>query len=113
MLQQLKAPKQEQQTVQPIKPKTESGTDAKEVAKKLLKSGKIQAIKPPENKDRQDGFKRSKAHERKRCTGTDKPGGYLPFQNSHSNDDNQGRIKLNLTLIQFYLLNIQIYFSQY
>ncbi|KAH7642609.1 negative elongation factor E [Dermatophagoides farinae] len=91
LLQQLKTPKQEQPAIQPVKRTPDSGTDAKEVAKKLLKSGKIQAIKAPDNKDRQDsGFKRSKAHERKRCTGTDKPGGYLPFHNHHSDDDPNG-----------------------
>ncbi|KAH9397799.1 Serine/threonine-protein kinase N2 [Tyrophagus putrescentiae] len=92
LLQQHKTPKPEPVVAAPIiKAKTESGaTDAKEVAKKLLKSGKIHAIKAPENrqKERQDsGFKRSKAHERKRCTGTDKPGGYLPFHNQHSMED--------------------------
>ncbi|KPM04776.1 negative elongation factor E-like protein [Sarcoptes scabiei] len=88
LLQQLKTPKQEQPVVQPIKRAPENGTDAKEVAKKLLKSGKIQAIKVPDKKERQEsGFKRSKAHERKRCTGTDKPGGYQPFNQSYSNDD--------------------------
>lgn len=90
VLQQHKTPKPEPAVVAPIKAKAESGTDAKEVAKKLLKSGKIHAIKAPENrqKERQDsGFKRSKAHERKRCTGTDKPGGYLPFHNQHSMEE--------------------------
>ncbi|XP_076313943.1 negative elongation factor E isoform X2 [Tachypleus tridentatus] len=64
---QLKTPKQEPPAVQnPVKCTPEVKKDAKEVAKKLLKSGAIQAIKV-ENKERQ-GFKRSKASERKRST---------------------------------------------
>lgn len=88
VLQQLKSPKPEPTIVQPIKRIPENASDAKEVAKKLLKSGKIQAIKAPDNIRQDSGFKRSKSHERKRCTGTDKPGGYLPFHNtSHSIDE--------------------------
>ncbi len=89
----MKAPKPEPQPIQPIiKRCSESGTDAKEVAKKLLKSGKIHAIKGPDSKERQDsGFKRSKALERKRCVGADKPGGYQPFDKmSQSIDDENG-----------------------
>ncbi|KAI2802880.1 hypothetical protein RDWZM_001133 [Blomia tropicalis] len=96
LLNQLKTPKPEPPIIQPIKRTPENGTDATEVAKKLLKSGKIQAIKAPDNRERQEsGFKRSKAHERKRCTGTDKPGGYLPFHNNHSLDEDPGFNDLN------------------
>jgi hypothetical protein len=60
------------------------------VAKKLLKSGKIHAIKGPDSRERQEsGFKRSKALERKRC-GSDKPGGYQPFHLSHSLEEDSG-----------------------
>jgi len=85
----MKAPKPEPQPIQQtVKRTSESGTDAKEVAKKLLKSGKIHAIRGPDSKDRQhSGFKRSKALERKRCGGADKPGGYQPFHMSHSTDE--------------------------
>jgi hypothetical protein len=88
----MKAPKPEPQPIQQtIKRTSESGTDAKEVAKKLLKSGKIHAIRGPDSKDRQhSGFKRSKALERKRCGGADKPGGYQPFHMSHSTDEDNG-----------------------
>lgn len=93
-LQLLKAPKPEPQPIQQtIKRSSESGTDAKEVAKKLLKSGKIHAIKGPERRERQEsGFKRSKALERKRCVGSDKPGGYQPFHLSHLADEESGPI---------------------
>ena len=95
-MQALKAPKPEPQPIQPtLKRSSESGTDAKEVAKKLLKSGKIHAIKGPDTKDRQEsGFKRSKALERKRCVGADKPGGYQPFHLSHSIDDDHSMRQL-------------------
>ncbi|XP_064457999.1 negative elongation factor E-like [Ornithodoros turicata] len=82
-IQQIKTPKQEPPPVQTtIKKATESKPDAKEVAKKLLKSGAISAIKV-ENKERQ-GFKRSKAAERKRSL-NERPGGigYQPYASSH------------------------------
>lgn len=88
-MQALKAPKVEPPPIQiQLKRSGDSGKDAKEVAKKLLKSGKIHAIKAPDNRERQDsGFKRSKALERKRGIGQDKPGGYQPFSMMHSGDD--------------------------
>lgn len=58
------------------------------MAKKLLRTGAISAIKAPEKKDPQ-GFKRSKALERKRI-GADKPGGYQPFMSTHSVDGSEG-----------------------
>lgn len=89
-LQNLNAPKQE-----PPPPKRpldvrplEAKPDAKEVAKKLLKSGAISAIKV-ENKERQ-GFKRPKALERKRnaCERpTPSVTGYQPFTASHTVDE--------------------------
>ncbi|XP_067145409.1 negative elongation factor E [Centruroides vittatus] len=83
--QQLKAPKQEPPSNQSsLKNQIEVKKDAKEVAKKLLQSGAISAIKV-ENKERQ-GFKRPKASERKRV-GSEKLGstvtGYQPFTSSH------------------------------
>lgn len=87
-LQNLNAPKQEPPPPKPLKRPLEAKPDAKEVAKKLLKSGAISAIKV-ENKERQ-GFKRPKALERKR-NACEKPStsvtGYQPFSASHSLDD--------------------------
>ncbi|XP_054156453.1 negative elongation factor E-like [Oppia nitens] len=94
-LQALRAPKPEAQPIQqPIKRTSESGTDAKEVAKKLLKLGKIHAIKQPLAKDRQaSGFKRSVSLERKRGVGSDRPGGYQPFNQSQSIDDDNAPLE--------------------
>uniref|UniRef100_A0A224YUJ6 Negative elongation factor E n=1 Tax=Rhipicephalus zambeziensis TaxID=60191 RepID=A0A224YUJ6_9ACAR len=90
-LQQTKTPKQEPPPVQTTLRKghdqvSESKPDAKEVAKKLLKSGAISAIKV-ENKERH-GFKRSKASERKRSL-NDRPGGigYQPYAANHPTED--------------------------
>lgn len=84
-VQQLKAPKQEPAVSQTVlKGPVEVKKDAKELAKKLLQSGAISAIKV-ENKERQ-GFKRPKGSERKR-NGMDKSGstvtGYQPFTSNH------------------------------
>ncbi|KAK8788534.1 hypothetical protein V5799_021689 [Amblyomma americanum] len=90
-LQQNKTPKPEPAPVQTTLRKgqdqvSESKPDAKEVAKKLLKSGAISAIKV-ENKERH-GFKRSKASERKRSL-NDRPGGigYQPYAANHPTDE--------------------------
>lgn len=87
-LQNLNAPKQEPPPPKPLVKALEAKPDAKEVAKKLLKSGAISAIKV-ENKERQ-GFKRPKALERKR-NACERPStsvtGYQPFSASHSLDD--------------------------
>ena len=56
-----------------------SKQDAKEVAKRLLKSGAIKVAKPPDKEREGLGFKRSKSLARKRI-GADKPAGFKPFQ---------------------------------
>lgn len=89
-LQMLKAPKQETPPPQPVKRALEAKPDAKELAKKLLKSGMISAFKV-ENKERQ-GFKRPKALERKRF-GCEKISGsvtgYQPFTASHALEEEE------------------------
>ncbi|XP_015920176.1 negative elongation factor E [Parasteatoda tepidariorum] len=87
-LQNLNAPKQEPPPPKPLVRSLEAKPDAKEVAKKLLKSGAISAIKV-EHKERQ-GFKRPKALERKRnaCERTSgSVAGYQPFTASHSAEE--------------------------
>lgn len=82
-MQQLRTPKPEPPQVQTaLRRVSESKPDAKEVAKKLLKSGAISTIKV-ETKERH-GFKRSKASERKRSL-SDRPGGigYQPYAANH------------------------------
>ncbi|RWS12245.1 Negative elongation factor E-like protein, partial [Dinothrombium tinctorium] len=86
-LQALKAPKPEPTPIhQQLKRSSEtSKQDAKEVAKKLLKSGAISAIKVPD-KDKQKGhlFKRPKTG--RKDSSSEKPGGYQPFSSLHSHD---------------------------
>lgn len=89
-LQNLNAPKQEPPPPKPlVRPgPMEPKKDAKEVARILLKTGAISAIKV-ENKERQ-GFKRPKALERKRnaCERmTGSVAGYQPFTASHTNEE--------------------------
>lgn len=92
-LQTQSAPKQEPPPPKPLVRPLEAKPDAKEVAKKLLKSGAISAIKV-ENKERQ-GFKRPKALERKR-NACERPStsvtGYQPFSASHSLDEEPASI---------------------
>lgn len=86
-LQMLKAPKQEPEKQAPLKRPTEA-KDAKEFAKKLLKSGAISAIKV-ESKEKQ-GFKRSKNLERKISTAEKaQVSGYQPFQSAHQSDEEE------------------------
>jgi negative elongation factor E len=66
----------------PLPSDSGSKADAKEVAKKLLKSGAITAIKVPEKKD--TGFVRKRTLSSR--VG-DKPGGYRPFSASTSVDE--------------------------
>lgn len=86
-MQQIRTPKQEPPQVQAtLRKVSESKPDAKEVAKKLLKSGAISAIKV-ETKERHS-FKRSKASERKRSL-NDRPGGigYQPYAANHPTEE--------------------------
>ncbi|CAM1314871.1 NELFE (predicted) [Pycnogonum litorale] len=98
-LQQFKSPKPEP-VVSPQVPKRVSDTsyDAKEVAKKLLKSGAISAIKK-ETKETK-GFKRSKTLERRRNTtdvksGSSSVAGYQPFSSSHPGEEEDENLTLS------------------
>lgn len=78
-----KAPKQE--TDKPIIPKRPSDArDAREVARKLLKSGAIQAIQRPQTKQDQTSFKRPKGQERKRVIPDQSVAQYQPFSSTQS-----------------------------
>ncbi|XP_053689093.1 negative elongation factor E isoform X1 [Sabethes cyaneus] len=71
-LQALKAPKQEpEKNLIPKRPT--DARDAREVARKLLKSGAIQAIQKPQQKQ-ETSFKRPKGQERKRSQQESSPG---------------------------------------
>lgn len=81
-LQAHKAPKQEQE--KPILHKRPADArDAREVARKLIKSGAIQAIQRPVTKQDQTSFKRPKGQERKRPA-ISETAAYQPFASSHS-----------------------------
>lgn len=78
-----KAPKQEAD--KPIISKRPSDArDAREVARKLLKSGAIQAIQRPLTKQDQTSFKRPKGQERKRVVPDQGVAQYQPFSSTQS-----------------------------
>nr|CAG4646630.1 EOG090X0F8Z [Macrothrix elegans] len=89
-LQALKAPKVEPEKTPALKRPAEA-RDAREVAKKLLKSGAISAIPKPSEKTETTGFKRSRGLERKLSSSDRAPSGFQPFSASQgsmvSNDD--------------------------
>nr|CAG4648302.1 EOG090X0F8Z [Moina brachiata]SVE93308.1 EOG090X0F8Z [Moina brachiata] len=86
----LKAPKPEPEKTPALKRPAEA-RDAREVAKKLLKSGAISAIPKPTEKSETTGFKRSRVLERKLSSSDRAPSGYQPFSASQgtmlTNDD--------------------------
>nr|CAG4647465.1 EOG090X0F8Z [Megafenestra aurita]SVE92702.1 EOG090X0F8Z [Megafenestra aurita] len=80
-LQALKAPKVEPEKTPALKRPAEA-RDAREVAKKLLKSGAISAIPKPSEKTETTGFKRSRGLERKLSSSERAPSGFQPFSAS-------------------------------
>ncbi|XP_014262050.1 negative elongation factor E-like isoform X2 [Cimex lectularius] len=54
----MKVPRQEPERITPVKVPQNDGRDAREIAKKLLKSGAISAIKKTPKRDELSGFKR-------------------------------------------------------
>nr|CAG4652231.1 EOG090X0F8Z [Triops cancriformis] len=84
-LQAMKAPKPEVEKTPTLKHPAEA-RDAREVAKKLIKSGAISAItRPPERHDTA-GFKRSRGLERKLSVSDRVLAGFQPFSASQSGD---------------------------
>lgn len=82
-LQAYKAPKPEPE--KPVLPKRPADArDAREVARKLIKSGVIQAIQRPVTKQDQTSFKRPKGQERKRIIPDNAATPYQPFSSSHT-----------------------------
>lgn len=81
-LQAHKAPKQEQEKPILLK-RPADARDAREVARKLIKSGAIQAIQRPITKQDQTSFKRPKGQERKRPA-LSEAAPYQPFSSSHT-----------------------------
>lgn len=84
-LQAHKAPKQE--TEKPLIPKRAvDARDAREVARKLFKSGAITAIQKPHMKQDQMSFKRPKGQERKRIVPDINVASYQPFSSTQGSD---------------------------
>ena len=77
----MKAPKPEPEKTPMLKRPAEA-RDAREVAKKLLKSGAISAIPKPSEKTETTGFKRSRGLERKLSSSDRAPSGFQPFSAS-------------------------------
>lgn len=74
----MKAPKQEAEK-QLIPKRAVDARDAREVARKLFKSGAIPAIQKPQMKQDQMSFKRPKGQERKRVIPESNVASYQPF----------------------------------
>lgn len=80
-----KAPKQEAE--KPLMPKRAvDARDAREVARKLFKSGAITAIQKPQMKQDQMSFKRPKGQERKRIVPEANVASYQPFSSTQGSD---------------------------
>lgn len=86
-LQALKAPRPEPERT-PIASKrpTIEARDAREVAKKLIKSGAIPAIVRPQKRAEQSGFKRPRGLERKLSGNERMVSGYQPFSATQPED---------------------------
>lgn len=90
-LQALKTPKQETEK-QLIPKRAVDARDAREVARKLFKSGAIPAIQKPQMKQDQMSFKRPKGQERKRVVPESNVASYQPFSATQSSDTFQGSV---------------------
>ncbi|XP_034484082.1 negative elongation factor E [Drosophila innubila] len=83
-LQAHKAPKQEPESALTLKRPTDA-RDAREVARKLIKSGAIPAIQKQQTKQDQTSFKRPKGQERaKRSTSETSVAAYQPFSSTQN-----------------------------
>ncbi|XP_037083126.1 negative elongation factor E-like [Pollicipes pollicipes] len=82
----LKTPRQEPEPIHPVKRPSEA-KDAKEYAKKLIRSGAIRSIEKKEDHKEKTTFKRSKGLERK-LSGSDRAlSGYQPFSATHPEEE--------------------------
>jgi len=84
-LQALKAPRPEPERIAPTTKRTTEGRDAREVARKLLKSGAITAIAKTPKRPEQAGFKRPMGFEKK-VASERTVSGYQPFSASHTDE---------------------------
>lgn len=92
-LQQLRAPKPESEQNTPNKRPMEA-KDAKEMAKKLIKSGAIRVPEKQHSSNERTTFKRSMGLERKLSAADKAPSGYQPFSTSHPEEEvHESRLK--------------------
>ncbi|KAK3913634.1 Negative elongation factor E [Frankliniella fusca] len=85
-LQAWKAPKPEPERTTPTQKRPTEGRDAREVARKLLKSGAIPAIPKIQKRPEQAGFKRPRGLERKLSAAERTVSAYQPFQPAHADE---------------------------
>lgn len=85
-LQAWKAPKPEPERATPTQKRPTEGRDAREVARKLLKSGAITAIPKIQKRPEQAGFKRPQGLQRKLSAADRTVSSYQPFQASHADE---------------------------
>ncbi|BES98918.1 negative elongation factor [Nesidiocoris tenuis] len=83
-LQSLKAPRQEPERTTPVKRPQIEGRDAREYAKKLIRSGAIPAIKKAPKREELSGFKRPRGLERRLERNT--VSGYQPFSGNNDQE---------------------------
>uniref|UniRef100_A0A0A9WDN0 Negative elongation factor E n=1 Tax=Lygus hesperus TaxID=30085 RepID=A0A0A9WDN0_LYGHE len=83
-LQSLKAPRQEPERTAPVKRPQIEGRDAREYAKKLIRSGAIPAIKKAPKREEMSGFKRPRGLERRLERNT--VSGYQPFSGNNDQE---------------------------
>lgn len=96
-LQNLKAPRQEPERTTPIKRPQIEARDAREIAKKLIKSGAIAAIQKAPKRDEKAGFKRPRGLERKLERSLP---GYQPFSATLQEDDEPKHRMINKDLYE-------------
>ncbi|XP_068230003.1 negative elongation factor E isoform X2 [Palaemon carinicauda] len=97
-LQALKAPKQEPEPLVPLKRPMEA-KDAKEMAKKLIKSGAIKVPERSQAATEKTTFKRSMGLERKLSAAEKAPSGYQPFSTTHPEEEiHESRVKVKQNL---------------
>ncbi|CAL4202646.1 unnamed protein product, partial [Meganyctiphanes norvegica] len=102
-LQSLKAPQKEPEPLIPLKRHMEA-KDAKEMAKKLIKSGAIRVPGRSVASGDKTTFKRSMGLERKLSAADKAPSGYQPFSTTHPEEEiHESRVKVKENLYESFV----------
>ncbi|KAF2355045.1 hypothetical protein FHG87_014201 [Trinorchestia longiramus] len=97
-LQQLRTPKPDVEQ-SPSNKRPMEAKDAKEMAKKLIKSGAIRVPEKQHSNNERTTFKRSMGLERKLSAADKAPSGYQPFSTSHPEEEvHESRLKVKVGL---------------